>query len=154
MLILASSTAELVVLAQTQAGHETDRVAIDNAYAAWVQADNTKDLNRWVSFLAPNALFLPPNHTALRSNEAIRSFYAELFADKRFALECRQEKIEVSASGDIAWSAGSCRSTFTGPKDSVAHDTSKWVKVWKRQPNGEWKCAVNSWSSDLPQSGQ
>ncbi len=141
-------------VAQTQDTDPGERAAIDKAYRAWAEADNAKDLTRWVSFLAPDALFLPPNHVAMRTHEAIRAFYAELFADKNFKLDCRQDEVVVSASRDIAWSTGVCRSTFTRPSGRIADDTSKWVKLWKRQSNGEWKCAVNGWNSDLQQPEQ
>ena len=136
--------------AQSAATHGADRNAIGEAYAAWAQATNAKDMTRWASFLAPEALFLPPNHVALQGGDAIRSFYADLFADRLFALTCRQHKVEVATSGDFAWSTGSCEATFTGHNGEAAHDRSKWVKVWKKQSNGEWRCLVNSWSSDLP----
>jgi ketosteroid isomerase-like protein len=126
------------------ASHEE---AISTAYREWVDATNAKDIERWASFLAPDALFLPPNNPALTDEKAITDFYAELFTDERFFLECQQERVEISASEDLAWSTGHCKATFTGLDGEVAHDRSKWAKVWKRLPTGHWKCTVNSWSS-------
>jgi len=133
---------------QAQSGpHEQ---AITKAYADWVQTVNAKDLVAWASFLAPDAIFLPPNSPVLSDRQAILDSYAELFGDDKFALTCRQDEVEVSKSEDLAWSHGHCESTFTDPDGRLAHGTSKWMKVWKRQPNGDWKCAANSWSSTTP----
>ncbi len=135
------------------AQQELHREAIDNAYRDWVDATNAKDLNLWASFLAPDPLFLPPNHPALRGEQAIRDFYARSFADDRFSLNCRQERVEVADAQDMAWSTGSCEATFTGPDGDVARGSSKWAKVWVRLSNGDWKCALNSWNSNGPADG-
>jgi len=124
--------------------------AIDNAYRDWVDATNAKDLIRWASFLAPNPLFLPPNHPALHGELEIRDFYARLFADSLFSLNCRQEHVEVAEAEDMAWSTGSCEATFTDPDGDAARGSSKWAKVWLRLPNGDWKCTLSSWSLNGP----
>jgi ketosteroid isomerase-like protein len=131
---------------QAFAQQELHREAIDNAYRDWVDATNAKDLTRWASFLAPDPLFLPPNHPALRGELAVRDFYARSFADSRFSLKCRQERVEVAEAQDMAWSTGSCEATFTGSDGEAARGSSKWAKVWIRLPNGDWKCKLNSWS--------
>lgn len=125
----------------------THERSIARAYDAWVETVNAKDLEAWSSYLAPGAIFFPPDRPALTSRSAILGFYSELFQDPRFALDCRLEKVEVATAEDIAWGHGSCESSFTGPDGHVAHASTKWVKVWIRQPSGEWKCAVNSWNS-------
>ena len=128
------------------AQQEVHREAIDNVYREWVDVTNAKDLNRWATFLAPDPLFLPPNHPPLRGELAIRDFYARLFADDRFSLNCRQEQVKVAEAQDMAWSTGSCEATFTGPDGHAARGSSKWAKVWLRLPNGDWKCTLSSWS--------
>ena len=50
----------------------------------------------------------------------------------------------------MAWSTGSCESVFTGPDGEAARGSSKWTKVWVRLLNGDWKCAVNNWSTNGP----
>ena len=135
---------------QALAQQEVHREAIDNAYRHWVDATNAKDLNLWASFLAPDPLFLPPNHPALRGEQAIRDFYARLFADSLFSLNCRQEHVEVAEAEDMAWSTGSCEATFTDPDGDAARGSSKWAKVWLRLPNGDWKCTLSSWSLNGP----
>jgi ketosteroid isomerase-like protein len=37
-------------------------------------------------------------------------------------------------------------------KDSKgkAVDSGKLVEVWKKQPDGKWKCVVDTYNSDLP----
>jgi len=145
----------VLLLLPAVAGHaiaqqEVHRQAIDTAYRNWVDATNARDMDRWATFLAPNPLFLPPDHQALRGEPAVREFYERLFADHNFSLDCRQEQIELAESEDMAWSTGTCEGTYTGPDGEVARGSTTWAKVWIRQPRGEWRCVVNSWSASGP----
>lgn len=147
VLVIASLT--LLATAPGFAQVEVHELAIRKVYDEWVQTTHAKDLDRWASFLAPDPIFLPPNSPALRGDTAVKDFYAALFADERFSLDCRQESVEVAESEDFAWSTGHCEATFTDRDGGPGRDTSKWIKVWKRLPNGQWKCTANSWSSTL-----
>ena len=122
---------------------------IMKAYENWVKATNDKNIEQWSSFLAPDAIFHPPNYKALIGAGAIVDYYLELFTDENFSLNCKQEKVEISKAEDFAWSTGKCEAIFTGSDGKIAKDKSKWMKIWVRMPNGEWKCKINSWSSIL-----
>ena len=123
--------------------------SIGETYARWVEATNARDIEQWGNFLAPEATFLPPDHPKLLTHEAIMAFYSDLFMDPLFHLDCEQESVVIAVAEDMAWSTGHCRATFSGADGKAAHDKSKWAKVWLRQPNGEWRCTMNSWSSTL-----
>ncbi len=133
-----------------QADIAADKATIEKLYPAWVEAANAKDIETWASFLAPDARFQPPNVPALTTHEEIVSLYRGLFEDPRFALDCQQQQIEVAASGEMAWSRGICEGVLTGQDGEEEHLKTKWLKVWQKQPNGEWKNLVNMWNSDLP----
>ena len=141
-----------MLAAPTDASAQSDvhEQAIAAAYSEWVQATNDRDLEAWASFLAPDAIFLPDGSPALSDRQSILDYYAALFADELFSLDCRQEHVEVAASEDIAWAAGRCEGTFTDSDGLKGYGSSKWVKVWKRQPSGEWMCVANSWASTAP----
>jgi len=82
----------LLTTVEATAQSEIHEQAIAGAYASWVQATNDKDLEKWASFLAPDAIFLPADSPALRDREAILDYYRGLFADALFSLDCRQEQ--------------------------------------------------------------
>lgn len=116
------------------------------AYNDWVETTNAKDIDQWSTFVAPEAVFFPPGIPALDSREAIVGFYTKSFEDPHFSLNCTQTLIEVADSNDLAWSRGTCVATFSLPDGSVGSGSSKWVKVWVRMENGEWKCQVSAWN--------
>lgn len=119
---------------------------IESAYGEWVRATNAKDIDWWSSFLAPDAVFLPPGSRPLETDEDIISYYIELFRDPNFGLECAQTSVQVADAGDMAWARGTCKARFSAPNGDLATGSSKWTKVWVRLEDGSWKCRLNTWN--------
>jgi len=125
---------------------DSDEALIEETYDAWALVTNARDIESWMSYLAPDAVFTPPGSPVLQTDEAIRESYETAFADPAFSLDCEQLSVEVAESGDMAWARGVCDFTVTDPTGKTAHGTSRWFKVWLRQPDGSWKCKVNTWN--------
>lgn len=147
MILVMSITSAVCGTADSKSN---DQQLINDAYDEWVKATNARDIERWSVFLAPEVLFLPPDHSALSTHDSIREYYLKLFADPNFSLRCRQRSVEVAASGDLAWSTGSCEASFSGPEGQRALGRSKWAKVWAKQRDGTWKARLNVWNSEAP----
>jgi ketosteroid isomerase-like protein len=124
-----------------------DELEIKQTYDAWVEVTNAKDIDSWMAFLAPNALFQPPGVGRLETHADIRQYYIGLFSDPNFALVCEQIEAWVSESGEMAWATGTCRATFSGEPGEIATGASKWTKVWLKQDDGTWKCRLNTWNA-------
>ena len=126
---------------------DSDAQAIEKTYKAWVEATNEKDITKWSSFLAKDPYFSPADAAPLASRETILNYYKKSFSDPEFSLDCKQLEVHVSQSGDMAWSRGACKVTFTGPDGNKADGSSRWFKIWTKHPNGSWKGRINSWKS-------
>ena len=124
---------------------DTDEQSIHETYRAWVEATNEKDIAKWATFLAIRPYFHPADSLPLTSTDEVISYYERSFADPRFSLDCQQEYVDVSVSGEMAWSRGKCIARFTGHDGNEASGTSRWLKVWIKQPDGSWRCQVNTW---------
>jgi ketosteroid isomerase-like protein len=77
--------------------------------------------------------------------DAIRKTFSEMFSAPGFALSWTPSKAEVSASGDIGWTAGTYDMTMGGVKDN-----GKYITLWRKQPEGTWKVAADIFNSNLP----
>ena len=99
---------------------ESDEQLIQETYRAWVEITNEKDIEKWSAFLAKKPYFHPADSPPLVGADEVIRYYEQSFADPRFSLDCKQERIDVSASGDMAWSSGRCKATFTGPDGNEA----------------------------------
>jgi ketosteroid isomerase-like protein len=124
---------------------EFEEPSIHDIYDSWVEAANEKDIEKWSTFLADSPYFSPADSPPLTGTDEVVGYYKRSFADPWFSLDCEQEHVEVSPSGEIAWSRGKCNATFTGPDGKKAGGKSRWFKVWIKQSDGSWKCRVNTW---------
>ncbi|MBT8401697.1 MAG: DUF4440 domain-containing protein [Rhodothermia bacterium] len=124
---------------------DTEEQSIDETYTAWVEAANDKNIAKWSTFLADDPYFSPPDSPPLTSTKAVIDYYTRSFSDRWFSLDCAQEQVELSESGEMAWARGTCTATFTGPDGKKTSGTSRWFKVWIKQSDGSWRGRVNTW---------
>jgi len=59
-------------------------------------------------------------------------------------------KVEVAASGDMAYDQGTYTSSMPGPDGKPVNDKGKYLVVAKKQTDGSWKVSEDMWNSDLP----
>ncbi len=50
----------------------------------------------------------------------------------------------------MAWVSGTYEVTSKGASGKLTNDHGKYLEVWKKQGDGQWKCTADMWNSDLP----
>jgi uncharacterized protein (TIGR02246 family) len=128
-------------------GSETEEIrALD---ASWVSAGQSKNVDAWVAFYADDATVLPPNEPAATSREAIRKSVSELLMLPGLSIDWKPTRIEVARSGELAYLYGAYNLAWDD-SSKRSTDKGKNVEIWKKQSDGQWKCVVDTWNSDLP----
>ena len=127
-----------------------DEAAIRKADADWVQAAQSKQVEVWVAFYSDDAVVLPPNEKVANTKDGIRKAVGELLGLPGLAVKWQLTKVEVARSGDIGYAYGTYELTANDAKGKPVTDLGKIVEIWKKQSDGGWKCAVDTWNSDLP----
>jgi len=117
--------------------------AIHRTDADWLAAATSHDLNRVLPFWADDATILVPGVPPIVGKEAIRKYVTESFATPGFSITWKTEKVEVSQSGDLAYSAGTNRISFNGPDGKSLTEEGRGVTIWKKQTDGSWKCVLD-----------
>jgi len=113
----------------------------------WVLACNTKHLDDLLELYTADAMVLRSNHPAVRGAAAIREFF---FSSLETGLgEVEMEPLRVEIMGDTAYEAGRCKALVPGATGKRREERGKYLWVFSRQSNGEWKLAADCWSSDL-----
>ncbi len=114
----------------------------------WARNWNAKELDKLIEAYAPDAVYMPPHHAAVHGRQAIHEYLQGPM--QHGVTDLTYEVTFIRHSGDLAYDVG--RYSMTIPhKDGHKHqDKGKYLTVWKRQPNGEWKIVADGWSSDLP----
>jgi ketosteroid isomerase-like protein len=137
-------------LPETSRARAADEATIRRLDGDWVKAAASKHVDAWMIFYAKDAVVLPPNDKIATSTESIRKSVGELLSLPGLVLTWQLTKVEVAASGDMAYLYGAYEITSNDAHGKPITEYGKNVEIWKKQLNGTWKCAVDTWNSDLP----
>ncbi len=125
-----------------------DEKEIRKSDAAWSQAAESKDLDKAVSFYADDASVLPFNAPIAHGKEQTRQLWSQLMSKPGFKLSFAPTTIEVSKSGDMAYDIGTFELTMNDPQGNATMIPGKYVVVWKKQPNHNWKAIADIFNTD------
>jgi ketosteroid isomerase-like protein len=67
-----------------------------------------------------------------------------------FALQWSPTKANMSASGDLGYTAGSYALTMNDATGRPAIERGKYIEVWKKQSDGSWKALEDIFNADTP----
>ena len=105
----------------------------------WFKAIAAKDLEKTLSFYAPDAHYLSAGRPAADTPDERRKLWVEDYGTPGFASEEVTTKIEVARSGELAYQRG----TYV-----IGTSTGKFLVVWEKQGSGEWKAIIDIDNSD------
>ncbi len=125
-----------------------DEQAIRKLDKDWSAAAQTKDVDKTVSFYSDDASALPFNAPIATGKDQIRQVWAHLTSLPGFALTFGPTKIEVAKSGDLAYDVGTFELKSNDAQGNVNTEVGKYVVVWKKQPDKQWKAIIDMFSTD------
>jgi uncharacterized protein (TIGR02246 family) len=125
-----------------------DESTIRELDVKWSKAASAKDLETTVSYYADDASLLPPNTAIQTGKAAIHAAWAGLLGSVD-SIGWQPNKIEVSRSSDIAYVIGVYQMASKDPKGRSVLDHGKYVEVWKKQSDGNWKTVADIFNTDL-----
>ncbi len=117
--------------------------------AQWSKAAAAKDLEQTVAFYSNDAIVLPPNATSAATKETVRNLWKDLLAAPGLVISWRPSKVKLGHNGAMAWVSGAYELTMNDVGGKPINDRGKYLEVWEKQADGNWKCAADMWNSDL-----
>ena len=153
MLLCAIGTALFALVAPFSAAIDR-RSAEESAIRAldekWSTTAEKNDVDGVLAFYSDNAVLLAPNVPIATDKKSIRESWAALLAPKT-TVTWKVTKVEVSKGLDLGYLYGRYELSTPDPRGGTPiRDSGKIVEVWKKQANGQWKCVVDTYNSDLP----
>src|SRR5438552_6998091 len=139
--ILLVVIAGVLVGCRPTAGVEQERQALMNRDREW--AGTVKDTDKFMSFYAADASVYPPGMPLATGTAPIRTAVTSMMSAPGFALQWAPTKADVAASGDVGYTTGTYQMTMNG-----ATEKGKYVSVWKKQSDGQWKVAEDIFNAD------
>jgi uncharacterized protein (TIGR02246 family) len=113
----------------------------------WAAACNNKQIEDLLEFYAPDALVMRPNVPPVRGTAAIREFFVGALEAGLGDVE--METVRVELLGDVAYHAGRCKMLVPVVMGKRREERGKYVIVFSKEKNGQWKAVVDCWSTDL-----
>ncbi len=150
LLVLTACKREATTIADTRSA---DEATLKNLDADWSKAAGAKDVDKTASYYSDDALVLPPNMPAIQGKQQARGMWQGMFTVPGFGGGWKVSKVEVARSGDIGYVTGTYELSETDANGKPVIDKGKYLEVWKKQPDGSWKCIVDMFNSDLPSAG-
>lgn len=87
-------------------------------------------------FLADDAMMFPMGAHPISGRNEI---HAAMLASPGSTLTWEPQKAEIAKAGDMGWTWGKYRSERTGEDGQPIVRYGKYVNVWKKQANDEWR---------------
>lgn len=115
--------------------------------------DRTTDrgLDGWVDSFTEDGMELPNGEPVARGKAAIRAVMTPLLSDPTNKLRWEPEYASVAASGDLGYTFGHATIGKVGPSGvEKVFLKLKYIAIWKRQPDGQWRVAVDVGTADPP----
>lgn len=106
---------------------------------------SAKSVDKFVSYYASDATVYPPGMPLTTGAGPIKKIFSEMMSAPGFALEFAPTKAEVSASGDVGYTAGAYSVSMGGPKEK-----GKYIAIWRKQSDGQWKVTEDIFNADAP----
>jgi ketosteroid isomerase-like protein len=125
--------------------------AIRKLEADWTVLNQKRDIGKVMEMYAPDAIIMAPGQIVATGLEPIRKQFESSFADTSLLWDTfswTSEKVEVSASGDLAYIKGSNSMRMKTP-DGIIEEADKGVDIW-RKIDGKWKAVLTIWNSNKP----
>jgi uncharacterized protein (TIGR02246 family) len=129
---------------------ETDERSIRELERGARDALEAKDVDRYVSYYADDALLFWPGAPMVKGRAAIQEFMRVFLSMPAFSLSFETAKVEVSRTGDVAYSYGTNKVTLVDPSGKRMRDRGKYLTVYRKLPDGIWKAVADMGNSDLP----
>lgn len=126
---------------------------VDSLNRLQKQVDSTiisGDTERYLTFLADDAVLMPPNAPAVSGNQAIRLWHQAISRQFRIQKYAATDD-EVIVSGNWALRRASMDWTLMpAAGGKPIRDLGKFIILYRREPDGSWKVARDIWNSSSP----
>ena len=119
---------------------------IDALNTQWVTAFEARDFATIEVLMAPDALLLAPGAPPVQGAKAVVETWKAWGALPNVAVSFGATRVEVAASGDLAYDYGAYTFAFDSDQGPV-NEIGKYIVVWKKI-DGAWKVAADIFNNN------
>ena len=97
-----------------------------------------------------DARVLAPDIPIAEGWEASRAVFAKLEALRGYSLKYSPAIADVGGAADLGYTIGTYHMTLPDSDGGIIEIDGKYLSIWKRQSDGNWKIAVDMFNADGP----
>lgn len=105
-----------------------------------------QDVDRILSFWTDDARVFAPGLPAFSGKGALRKYVEGTLAIPGFHITWTTSEAILSPDGQLAYLLSTNAVTMAGPEGQPVTSKGRAVTVWRREPDGNWRCAVDIWN--------
>jgi ketosteroid isomerase-like protein len=128
---------------------ERERQRVLEQDAEWAALSSKgQDVDRIVAFWTDDARVFAPGLPAFSGKAALRSYVEGALAVPGFHITWSTSEASLSPDGQLAYLLSTNAVTMPGPGGQPVTTNGRAVTVWRREPDGNWRCAVDIWNDE------
>jgi ketosteroid isomerase-like protein len=132
----------------TQSSKTGDPLIVPRQYL--LDALKARDIDKVVSLLDGDTVWMPPNDTSLYGLEEVKDWWKEYFEYFRITSITEPER-ELTICGELAIEHTTYMLAINPIKGGTRiRDDGRMLTIWKKQPDGSWKIWRAIWNSTRP----
>jgi ketosteroid isomerase-like protein len=117
--------------------------------AEWAAVSSEgRDVERILSFWTEDAVVLPPGLPAVAGKAALRRYVEGSTRIPGFRITWTSTDVTFSPDGRLAYMFSRNEVTADGPDGRPLTAAGRAVTIWRLEPDGEWRCAVDIWNAE------
>jgi ketosteroid isomerase-like protein len=122
---------------------DADLKALMNTSRAWSKSAQSGDVSRILSYWTDDATVMMPGEPVRHGKGQITAYVEQSLKTPGFSISWQPLTGAISKSGDIGYLIEQENISFPDGHGGIVHRKARGVTVWKKQPDGSWKNAVD-----------
>jgi ketosteroid isomerase-like protein len=128
---------------------EIEKAKLLERDAEWANvASEGRDVERIISYWTDDAVVMPPGLPAVKGKAALRLYVESSMQIPGFRITWTSTEANFSPDGNLAYIFGRNAVTMNGADGTPITTEGRAVTIWRREPDGQWRCAVDVWNAE------
>jgi ketosteroid isomerase-like protein len=115
---------------------------------AATSASGARDVELVLSYWTDDAVVIPPGLPPVTGKSALRQYVEDSLKIPGFRIHWTSTDAIFSPDGNLAYLFSRNIVHLNAPDGTPTTTAGRAVTIWRREPDGQWRCAVDMWNAE------